>query len=560
MPALNPVHFALCWRAVHRPRAVFLLLSTAFGCASAPTPSAVHGLGYPGGSRSIPTETTPRDAPPSVASRLAPSVNPSPAGTNSASSVARELPSERAADGLVSFGNAPIGTSGPFLLDRASADGRWLVVCQARRDSDGDGRLSVSLGPRGEPRGDLLERYLIAPGLEFAVDGLLVSDASGRFALVTERGALLLWDSHTQRVQDLSGLNADLRLSAESFAAVRTLSFDPSSEHLLYVRAGEPSKRLIIRSLRDDTERELEPGPGSIWRARIDPGGVYAVLEMMTGASNGNKKADFPAPLLSAPRACSASPGRFHTFVGRGDHPETVLLPLGGGAPIHEPELVMPIRDALLLRDANGALLLQRAGTKRLLEPAACKGRIVHADPARELFLVGCAQKQKPGRVSVELVSEHGRKPLDIELASVGLDREVSDSPRLVALYPGLETRLFDADREQLLPLRTGDVVLATRGGRALVRRGKALVFYEADTQEERVLPYDLARYPDLLVTPPFAFVSPVLVNLETATVVGLSRKPPLALSTAGQLLVSDGEPDGAVLAFGPLRWITPGL
>jgi len=457
------------------------------------------------------------------------------------------------------FGSAPFAGNAPVLLERASPDGHWVALCTARNDSNGDGQLTASAGPRGELVGDTFERYLIAPDEELPIDGLLGADTSGRFAIVMQRGALVLWDAESRNALDLSALGADARQSAQSFAELRTVSFDRSSEHLLYVRPGETGKRIVIRSLQDGSERELNPGPGVIWRARFDPGGAFVVAELISEDSNKNGRADFPAPLLSAPRPCSASPGRYHTWVDRGDRPVTVLVPLNGGAPLIEPDLVMPIGDALLLRDQTGALLLQRAGKKRLLEPAACKGRIVHADAQRELFIVGCAQK-KTGRVSLELVTPSERKPLAIELASVELDREVSDAPRLVALYPGLETSLFDADRRVLIPLRSADVVLATRAGRALIRRGNALLFYDADSRTEQALTVTLSRYPELRLTPPFVFISPALVNLDTAALVGVSSARPLALSSEGQLLVPEVEADGSHLARGPLRWLTPSL
>ncbi len=183
----------------------------------------------------------------------------------------------------------------------------------------------------------------------------------------------------------------------------------------------------------------------------------------------------------------------------------------------------------------------------------------MHADAQRELFIVGCAP-QKTGRVSLELVAQGVRKPLAIELAAVELDREVSDAARLVALYPGVETTLFDADRRELVPLRSADIVLATRAGRALIRRGNALLFYDADRRTEQALPVTLERYPDFRLAPPFVFVSPALVNLDTGSLVGLSAARPLALSSEGQLLVAEVEADGSRLARGPLRWLTPGL
>ena len=281
---------------------------------------------------------------------------------------------------------------------------------------------------------------------------------------------------------------------------------------------------------------------------------------MLTEDSNKNGKADFPAPLLTAPRPCAAGPGRFHTWSDRGDRPETVLVPLSGAVAIHEPDLIMPVADALLLRDSTGALLLERAGKKRVLEPAACKGRLVHADAARELFIIGCSQKKGAGRVSLELATTAAHKPLTIELASSELDRELSDSPRLVPLYPGADSALFDADKREVLPLQAGDIVVTTRAAHALVRRANGLLMYDADTHSEQALPGIVDKYPQILLTAPFAFVSPLLVNMDTGAVVGQSKRHALALSNSGQLLLSEVDPDSSGLTHGPLHWTTPRL
>ncbi len=523
------------------PHSVLLGLLAALGCASpAPRPRAPQGLAYP--------EATVK--PTATSSAV-------PTGPSNASPGATLTPSARGS--LGAFGSAPFAGEGPLLLEGVASDGGWVALCQARRDSDGDGKLGVSFSAHGEARGDALERLLVAPGEELAIDGLLTSSADGRYALVLQRGALVLWDQQSRQSVDLTALGADARLSAESFAELRTAAFDASSQHLLYARTGEQGPRVVLRTLSDGSERELDPGPGPIWRARLDPGGAFAVLEMMTSDSNKNGRADFPAPLLPAPRACAAQPGRFHVWTDRGDRPETVLLPLNGAPAVHDPDLVMPIGDALLERDANGALLLDRAGKKRLLEPAACKGRIVHADARRDLFIVGCVQKKHTGRVSLELITKSERRPLGLELASVELDRELSDSPRLVPLYPGPDSVLFDADRREVLPLQTGDVVIATRNARALVRRGKSLVFYDAETRSELSLPPVIDKYPDVLVAGSFAFVTPALVDLDAGTLVGSSTARPLGLSTTGALLISDSPTTPERLVDGPLRWLLLG-
>ncbi|HET7539958.1 MAG TPA: hypothetical protein VFK05_08800 [Polyangiaceae bacterium] len=507
------------------------------GCGGAARDA--HGIDYPSSVTPALPETPPQ--------------RPAPMSALPAAPVASPLPPSSTPTGL---GRAAFESDAPIVFERASRAGDWLALCTPRHRDNADSRLPAGVGPRGELQRDSFERYLVTAESELPIDGLLGADASGRYAVLMQHGALLLWDAQSRKTLDLSALGADARLSAQSFAELRTVAFDEDSRHLLYVRQREGVSRIVIRSLDDGSERELDPGPGPIWRARFAPGGVFVIVELIREDSNKNGRFDFPAPLLTRPRPCSSGPGRYHTWIDRGDRPSTALVPLNGGAPLLDPDLVMPVGEAQLLRDASGALLLARAGKKRVLEPAACKGRIVHADAQRELFIVGCTQK-KTGHVSLELVTPSARKPLAIELSSVELDREPSDGPRLVALYPGLETMLFDADRRELVPLKTSDVVLATRASRALIRRANSLLFYDADRRTEQLLAVTLDRYPQLLVTPPFVFISPALVNLDTATLVGSSPARPLALSSEGQLLVPSVEADGVQLARGPLRWLS---
>jgi hypothetical protein len=99
--------------------------------------------------------------------------------------------------------------------------------------------------------------------------------------------------------------------------------------------------------------------------------------------------------------------------------------------------------------------------------------------------------------------------------------------------------------------------VIATRQAHALIRRGKELVIYDADARREQPLPLTVDKYPEILRALPFVFVSPGLVNLDTAQTVGVSQQRPLALTTNGQILVAQSDPDTPSLAQGPLRWQT---
>src|SRR6478736_10367269 len=325
---LGPVRPAVC---------VLLPLSSLLGCAG-PSHDA-RGIDYPNAVTPALPVTPPAPAAPAVA--LAPPV---------------ALPSASAPPASPAFGSSTFALDAPLLIERASPDGHWVGLCTARKDSNGDRQLTARAGPRGDLRGDAFERYLVTPDEELPVDALLGGDATGRYALVMQRGALLLWDAESRKSLDLSALGVDARLSAQSFAELRTIAFDKDSRRLLYVRQSDAGGRLVVRNLEDGSERRLDPGPGSIWRACFDLGGAFIVVELINDDSNKTGRFDFPAPILKTPRPCSAGPGRYHTWVDRGDRPTTVLVPLRGGAPIVDPDLVMAFGDALLVRNASGEL------------------------------------------------------------------------------------------------------------------------------------------------------------------------------------------------------------
>lgn len=189
-----------------------------------------------------------------------------------------------------SFGDEAFASAGPTLVEQASGDGSWVALCQSQPSKD---EPAATAEPKGAPR---LQRYLVAPGEELSIDLWLKASPDSRFALFMQSGVLVLWDSVTRKTVDLSALGADTRLSAESNAAARALDFDAKSEQLLYLRRSATATRVVLRSLGDGTERELDPGPGEVWHARFDPGGVFIVLQMITSDTNKNGRLDFLPP------------------------------------------------------------------------------------------------------------------------------------------------------------------------------------------------------------------------------------------------------------------------
>jgi len=160
---------------------------------------------------------------------------------------ANQRPAERGSDVARLLRRRAVRRLGPTLVEQASSDGRWVALCQARKDEAGK---------------EALRRYLVAPGEELASRRLAQRNGGRSLVLFLQNGVLLLWASETRKTVDLSALGADARLSAESNATLRVLDFDSTSERLLYLRRSANGNRIVLRTLSDGTERELDPGPG----------------------------------------------------------------------------------------------------------------------------------------------------------------------------------------------------------------------------------------------------------------------------------------------------------
>ena len=72
--------------------------------------------------------------------------------------------------------DAPIGTAHPVLVEELADNGTWLVICEARADTDHDGQIEVGVGFHGDMFGDKMLPYLVlgsGPGI--AIDSYVAS-------------------------------------------------------------------------------------------------------------------------------------------------------------------------------------------------------------------------------------------------------------------------------------------------------------------------------------------------------------------------------------------------
>jgi hypothetical protein len=477
--------------------------------------------------------------------------------TASAPAVTQLVPPPAVAATSVAF-----GTAHPVVLEAAAADGRWAVLCQARTDTDGDGRVSVTLGARGELLGDKMQGYLVdGSGAGEPIDEFVTSDVAGRFVAIVRDGRLLVIDRLERKTMDLSARGADLRADAANYLTHRAAVFDAKGERLLYLRRDSDRTRAVVLVLATGQEIAIDPGGAALWRAELLS--ALTVLYVVPSDSNGNGRLDFPVPETSASGwRCRGPIPRFDAWQGRGDAIEVRVALPGAAESAPVPGFVAAFGTDLVVREASGRLVLQRLGTPNPtlvtvaeLAPARCGARILHGDEARRLLLIACTKA--PGRAPVELVGEGYRSELKVAIEPRAHDAFPRAPQRLFALYPGAQALLVDFETRRTTTLLAGETVIALFENRALTRRGNSLSIRDVATGNAVALPGQLAELGDVMHQLPVSYITPLIVDLSNSEIVGAlpTGVRPLALSNDGRALLPARSADAANLALGPLLW-----
>ncbi|MFT3692933.1 MAG: hypothetical protein QM831_07320 [Kofleriaceae bacterium] len=168
------------------------------------------------------------------------------------------------------------GTATPYRIVTLPPDGRWILFCQARADTNHDGKIHVYNEMHGEDAGDTLLAYLVDPqGNESIVDNHLATEREGRWLVVVEHGTPILIDSQTWHRTPLAGT-----LPRTSIVGGRTdWTFSPDGTRLLYWRNGGP----IVRELASGHETVIAK---RAWTATWNHDGSWVELETLVGDTN----------------------------------------------------------------------------------------------------------------------------------------------------------------------------------------------------------------------------------------------------------------------------------
>jgi hypothetical protein len=251
------------------------------------------------------------------------------------------------------------------------------------------------------------------------------------------------------------------------------------------------------------------------------------------------------------------------------------LISVADGSSVVLADLAAPFGDGYLTRDQSGRLSRVRKGKRASLASSDCGAKVVHSDPDRQRVLIGCAgRKQEKGgkrarrrppqapvtRWPLRLVGPGVDRDLKLTLGPTGNDAWPPPfGTSLAAVHAGAQTLLVDTERDSIMQLSAGDMVVHVHRRRALVLNATSLRLLEPPSLKPLLKTLGVKPVPQFHVAGPMAFVSPLVIDLERARVVGRVERTVLALAKDGRVLVADGgDPEPGRLARGPLAWQVP--
>jgi hypothetical protein len=296
-----------------------------------------------------------------------------------------------------------IGTAHPFKLIDVDPGGRWVALCQAREDTDGDGKIVVAEGWHG-PRGDVMRPYLaLGPGPGLAVDDLIGADRSGEHIVLIRDARLLVHHVSLGRTEVLAARRRDVAEDMDHEHRAATL--DRERGRLAYHVRRRHGTDVIVRDLSTGGEIVFRV-PGLVYRADFSASGHWILLGVVTTDTNGDGKPGLST--WTVPRGawtCRGTPemGQRYAEVS-GDDPELYVAPITGGRPRKVEGLIHPIGARLLVRESDGAISAEGADRERNeWVPAACEGRVIGHSVALQRVLVGCMQGDRMAPAPAEI-------------------------------------------------------------------------------------------------------------------------------------------------------------
>ena len=437
--------------------------------------------------------------------------------------------------------SGPVGTAGPMVIEASDPGGRWVVACQAREDTDGDGKIEVHLGMHGDMYGDKMRPFWIRGGGKGeAIDAFVDQSEDGDHVVVIAGGKLVAIAAATGARTELT--RADLRDDQYPTLSPRTASF-AGDDRIAFMRHRTGGDVVVARELAGGQEQEI-PVPGVLWRVEADAGGSWARILTVRRDTDGNGKLEWPSQHTSlSDRGCRGPITSYSTHGAQGDEPDILWVSLDGGQ-IVEDDKVIGAAGARLVRVTadRGLMLGDEAVLRAGCDPSV---RAIAADPPR--VIAGCGAT-KDGKTDLVLVGPKLERKL-------GVTARRSDDVR--RLGPGDRLACFE---EMCIDVQTGAVrrgdLVYVDGDRVLVRRDGRYVVIAGDGVETALPAIDGEPR---TAAGPIVVIGDRVVDLAAAKVLGRVEGEIAGVDRAGRALVTGTtQEEGPPMPAGPARWILP--
>ena len=189
----------------------------------------------------------------------------------------------------------PMGTKGqpidtrlanPNQTSRLPAGDGWAVVCEARQDDNGDGKIEgkTILGHR-QAGSDILRPYLVlGSGAGTEVDSVVAVDPHGHHLVIAQGTCLYDVDARTGKASNLPRADGRERQGPARHYPAAEYSLDGT--RLAYLRSSSDWTQVVLRNLETGDEQILDPGQGRFAGFFFDPDGRHLIFHsyVMGGA------------------------------------------------------------------------------------------------------------------------------------------------------------------------------------------------------------------------------------------------------------------------------------
>lgn len=223
------------------------------------------------------------------------------------------------------IGSGNVGTPHRVIRFEADPKGRWAVVCQQRKDTNNDGKISFSQEAHFA-LGDAPDPYFVVGGGEgVEIEEVRAVSPSGDHIVIEMKDRALLVDVHAQTATPLPRL---LRAA-----------FTPDGTQLAYVDTSTPPQ-LVRRDLaRGVTKTMTLPALSQLDALRTDASGRWILLTIATSDYHDGRD-PFDA-------WCELGMSR------DGEPNKWMWVDVDNGKVVDDPEVIRPLGDRMLTRDGT---------------------------------------------------------------------------------------------------------------------------------------------------------------------------------------------------------------